>query len=171
VLKADTLMPDTGLKLPVELREVSIKGFRNTRPDSINNRKAFANAFAYKAPGFTDLFSQKVRLKTEYSAFQPSTSSLLGINLLTLPGLFGKHNSPPGKLKSKLLTEEKDVFVDRVFSKKLVESVTGLQGDSLEIFRTRYRPDYLMAKKTTAYDMILYIKKSLGDFTKTTGQR
>jgi len=162
--ETDTLGIDTGLKAPVKLREVNIKGFRDTRLDSLFNRKQFAGVFSHKGPGLADLFSQKVSYNNQYSPFQNSTSSIAGINLLSIPGLLGKKSSQAGKLKARLLRDEETGYVERAFSKTLVSSVTNLQGDSLQLFRDRYRPSYTFAKQTTAYDMILYIKKSMQEF-------
>ncbi|WP_285056615.1 hypothetical protein [Pedobacter ginsengisoli] len=164
IAKRDTAVQDTGLRVSVKLKQVNIMGFRNTRLDSLSNRIQFANVFNHKAPGLTDLFSQKVSYNNRYSAFQSSTSSLVGINLLSLPGLLGKKKNPVERLKRNLLKEEETAFVDRVFSKSLISSVTHLQGDSLQLFQTRYRPGFATAKQTTAYDMMLYIKKCLKDF-------
>jgi len=160
----DTANTDTVKTSAVKLKTVDIKAFRNTRLDSLFNRKNFANVYKYKGSGFMDLFSQQASFSKDYQRFQNSTSSIIGINLLNLPGLLGKKNNPTDKLKQTLIKEEKTQYVNRIFSKQLIAEVTGLEGDSLQLFQDKYRPGYDTAKQITTYELIRYIKSCLKEF-------
>jgi hypothetical protein len=166
----DTIKTDTSRKAPIHLNAVNIKGYRNTQLDSLFNRKEFAGVFRHKSPGFKELLSQKASYNNQYTPFQQSFSSIAGINLLSIPSLLGKKSNPTSKLKQKLLKDEEDGYVNRVFSKQLIGSITHLQGDSLALFQNKYRPSYDTAKQTSAYDMILYIRKSVVQFKQAAGE-
>src|SRR5690606_35689579 len=101
-----------------------------------------------------------------YQAFQPSTSSLVSVNLLSVISLIGKNKDPKSKLKKKLLKLENENYIDHIFSKEKVRSITSLQGDSLQIFIEKYRPSTGMVSQMTDYELLLYIKRSYKDFIK-----
>lgn len=151
------LQPDN-----VMLNEVAIKSTRNYKKDSLSNRREFAKAFAYKAPGLKDIF---VTRSPCVNTNRPNnTSELVSINVLQVISLLGKNNTPQSKLKKTLLRDEQNSYVDKVFSKEKVTSLTGLKGDSLQNFMFKYRLSINEIKKMTAYDMAIYIKKSYADF-------
>ncbi|MBC8987010.1 carboxypeptidase-like regulatory domain-containing protein [Pedobacter sp. N36a] len=165
--KSDTML--ILLKVsPIALQEIAIKGIRNYTQDSLNRRKEFASVFAYKAPKFKDIFITKsANTSAHYSPFQNSTSTLVSVNLLSVIGLLTKNKTPVSKLQKKLLKEEEYNYVDHVFSREKVRSLTSLKGDSLQNFMTEYRPSIEEAKQMTDYRLLLYIKKSYDEFTKT----
>ncbi|HMI04880.1 MAG TPA: hypothetical protein VK541_20495 [Pedobacter sp.] len=167
---ADTIKTDTVQNAPYKLKEVNIKGYRNTKMDSLYNRKQFENIFKHKAPGLSSLLSNKVSYNNQYSPFQQSTSSIAGINLLALPALFTKKTNPTSKLQRQLLKDEQTGYISKTFSKTLISTITHLQGDSLQQFQERYTPTYTQAKQMSAYQMIIYIKNSLKDFKKPKAQ-
>jgi hypothetical protein len=153
---------------PIPLREVNIYGARNYKLDSINRRKEYANIFAQKPLTIMDVFTKKSpEPSKQYSAFQNSTSSILGISLLPLVGLLTKNKSPNSKLQKKLLMEEETRFLDNRFSKEKVRALTSMKGDSLESFIDIYRPGREVLLKMTDYEMLLYIKKRHKEFEKT----
>ena len=155
---------DTSIKNTFQLNEFKVLGKRNTRLDSLFYRKEYAQVFNHKGPGIKDLFSQKVTTSNLYSAFQPSTSSIAGVNLLAIPGFLNRKSNVTHKLKQKLLDQEETQFIDRAFSKQLIMALTNLKGDSLALFCDRYRPSFAFAKETTEYEMIRYIKKCMAQF-------
>ena len=149
----------------IVLEEVSINGIRNYRLDSLNRRKEYASFFAYKAPKVKDIFITKSpNVSTQYSPFQNSTSSLVGVNLLSVIGLLSKNKTPVSKMKKQLLKQEEYNYVDHVFSKEKVQSLTSLKGDSLQNFMSEYRPSIEELKQMTDYQLLLYIKKSYHTF-------
>ncbi|WP_219223483.1 carboxypeptidase-like regulatory domain-containing protein [Pedobacter antarcticus] len=152
----------------IVLLEVRVKGIRNYTRDSLNKRKEYAAFYAYKAPKFKDIFITKsLNVSTQYSPFQNSTSSLVGVNLLSVISLLSKNNVPVSKMQKQLLKDEEYNYVDHVFSKEKVQSLTSLKGDSLQNFMNEYRPSIKELKQMTDYQLILYIKKSYDTFNKT----
>jgi hypothetical protein len=165
--KTDTML--ILLKLSsIMLAEVRINGIRNYTLDSLNRRKEYAAFYAYKARKFKDIFIPKSpNVNTQYSPFQSSTSSLVGVNLLSVIGLLAKNNAPASKMQKKLLKDEEYNYVDHVFSREKVQSITSLKGDSLQNFMNDCRPSIKELKQMTDYQLMLYIKKSYGTFKKT----
>src|SRR5690606_5322838 len=149
------------------LKPVQIHIRPNYTKDSLNRRKDFASVFAYKEPSLKDIFIGKSSVvNRNYQAFQPSTSSLVSVNLLSVISLIGKNKDPKSKLKKKLLKLENENYIDHIFSKEKVRSITSLQGDSLQIFIEKYRPSTGMVSQMTDYELLLYIKRSYKDFIK-----
>lgn len=97
-----------------------------------------------------------------------STASIVSVNLLSLVSLLSKKsNDPTSKLQQTLLKDEETAYVDRMFSKQKITTLTSLKGDSLLDFMDDYRPTIKQAKEMTDYEMMLYIKKSYAEFIKT----
>lgn len=165
--KSDTVL--ILLKIsPIALKEVIVKLSGNYIRDSLSRRKEYASIFAYKAPTFKEIFiPSSPNTPTHYSPFQNSTSSLVSIDLLSVISLFTKNKTATSKMKIKLLKEEEYQYVDHVFSKKKVQSITTLKGDSLQNFMNVYRPSIEEVKQMTSYQLLLYIKKSYDEFIKT----
>ncbi|MFA6277038.1 MAG: carboxypeptidase-like regulatory domain-containing protein [Pedobacter sp.] len=152
----------------ISLKEVTIRAARNYKLDSLNLRKEYAAVFNYKAPSFSDIFIQKSpSYKSPFSNINPSsTASIVSVNFLQVLSLLGKNKTPTSKLKQTLLKDEEQNYVDYVFSKEKIESITHLQGDSLQNFMQRYRPTIQEAKRQNEYEIILYIKKRYAEFVK-----
>jgi hypothetical protein len=165
--KTDTLL--ISLKSSsIVLEEVRISGIRNYTLDSINRRKEYAAFFAYKAPKFKDIFITKSpNVPTQYSPFQNSTSNLVSIDLLSVLGLLSKNNAPVPKMQKQLLKDEEYNYVDHIFSKEKVQSLTSMKGDSLQNFMNKYRPSIKELKQMTDYQLIIYIKKNYETFKNT----
>jgi|GEM_PF-1055995 len=70
------------------------------------------------------------------------------------------------RLRRRLAQNEKDYYIDSRFPRAYVARVTGLKGDSLQIFLYRYRPSYAFCRKATNEDILLYINASLKKFLK-----
>jgi hypothetical protein len=68
------------------------------------------------------------------------------------------------KLKKRLDQEEKDDYINYKFSRTFVTRLTGLDGDSLELFMDRYRPSYDFCRKASQQDMLLYVNDRFKDF-------
>ena len=167
----DTAKKDTVIKPfkvnSILLNEVNIKAFRNYKLDSINLRKDFAKTFAHKGPSMLSVFSDRnATMKRDYSPFQQSTNTLLGVDVLRALSFIGKNKNSTTKLKKMLLNDEEDNFVKTKFSREKVSSMTRLEGDSLLMFMNRYRPSAYTVKEMTDYEILLYIKKSYALFKK-----
>ena len=55
---------------------------------------------------------------------------------------------------------EKDKYIDKMFNPKIVSSITGLKGDSLQTYMYRFRPDYTTLRQMNNYNYYMFIKKS-----------
>lgn len=77
-----------------------------------------------------------------------------------------KKTNPQSKLQQKLIKEEEERYLDNTFSKRMVQNLTGLTGDSLQTFMQLYRPNIDTAKYMSDYVIILHIKKSYQEYIK-----
>jgi len=151
------------------LDEVKINPLRNYKADSLKFREEFAKTFNYSKPKFKDIFITK-----NYSSNVPrhpnqvsnSTASLISVDVLSVISMLGKKNNPQSKLQQKLIKEEEEQYLDNTFSKRMVQNLTGLKGDSLQTFMQLYRPNIDTVKYMSDYDIILYIKKSYQEYIK-----
>jgi len=149
------------------LDEVKINPLRNYKADSLKFREEYAKTFNYSKPKFKDIFITK-----NYSSNVPrhpnqasnSTASLISVDLLSVISLLGKKRNPQSKLQQKLIKKEEEQYLDNTFSKRKVQNLTGLKGDSLQTFMQLYRPNIDTAKYMSDYDIILYIKNSYHEF-------
>jgi len=153
------------------LNDVVVKLKHDPKLDSTRVRKEFASVFAYKRPRFKDMFitvDPYVYVPNNYITATNSTSSILSVNLLPLISLLSKKSKDPtSKLQQMLSADEETDYVDRQFSKQKIMKLTNLKGDSLLDFMDAYRPAIQQAKKMSDYEMILYIKKSYGEFIRS----
>ena len=151
------------------LDEVKINSLRNYKADSLKFREEFAKTFNYSKSKFKDIFITK-----NYSSNFPrhpnqasnSTASLISVDVLSVISMLGKKRNPQSKLQQKLIKEEEERYLDNTFSKRKVQNLTGLTGDSLQTFMQLYRPNIDTAKYMSDYDIILYIKKSYQEYIK-----
>lgn len=139
-----------------QLNEVTIRGNRDFKQDSITNRTDYAKQFNYQPPKLKDVFSTDLK--------QPG--ELISINLLTLAAVLTAKSTPQYKFKQVLIRDEHEQYVDEKFNRGNVSRITGLKGDTLAQFVTQYRPEYQFALKATDYDMEVYIKDCFEKFKK-----
>ena len=139
------------------LRDVLIRANRDHKKDSINLRKDYAQVFNYQPKKLTDAFTGN-----------PSNVpfAFVSIDLITLFNAINKKNDPTYKFKKELLRNEQADYVATRFNRGLVTRVTGLKGDSLNMFMDKYYPTADWVKKTSDYDMIQYIKAKAVEFRK-----
>jgi len=152
----------------VMLNNVNVNARRNYQLDSINTRKEFAKIFAYKAPTFMDAITKVDPYEyhpSNYITATNSTASMAGVNLLSVIGLFSKNKTPSTKLSRLAVQDEESTYLNRRFSKQRVSAITNLQGDPLQGFIDRYRPNIAEMKKMTDYDIMIYIKRCNEAFT------
>ncbi|HVW97816.1 MAG TPA: carboxypeptidase-like regulatory domain-containing protein [Mucilaginibacter sp.] len=128
---------------------------RDFERDSLENRRFYAKQFDYRAPTVTDAFTSK--------PFK-EPGELLTLDLGTLIRAFTKKSTAAYKFNKQLLRDERANFVDQKFNRGLVAKITALKGDTLSEFLIQYRPDFAFAKKTTEYEMELYIKQCYNAF-------
>ncbi|HEY0245776.1 MAG TPA: hypothetical protein VGC01_09450 [Mucilaginibacter sp.] len=144
------------------LNDVNINRQRNHQLDSINNRKEFAKIFAHKTPGVMDAFIKidpNIYRPNDYINSTNSTTSIAGLNLLSVFNLFGKNKTSESKLHELALQDEEATYLDRRFSKQRVNKLTGLQGDTLQKFVDRFRPSMSALKAMSDYELLIFIKQ------------
>ena len=154
---------------PILLDEAKVYALRDPTADSIRLREEFASAFNYGKPKLKDIFIPKnyaSNVPRPYHQANNSTASLISIDVLSVLSLLGKNNAPRSRLQKKLIKEEEDRYVDKVFSRRKIKDITGLSGDSLQNFIHQYRPDADALSNMSEYDFIMYVKTSYDRYIK-----
>lgn len=142
---------------PVALKEVHITAERNHQKDSIELRKEYSKVFNYQPP----------KIKDAFVGPPPNVPfAFVSINLIGLFNALNKKNDPEYKLKKVLLRDEEANYVATRFNRGLITRVTGLKGDSLNVFMDRYYPTTNWVKKASDYDIMVYVKTKVADFRK-----
>ena len=132
------------------LNEVTIIGDRSFKKDSLANRADYARQFNYKGPRVIDAFTNGAHF------YYPG--EFFSVNLLVLVQALTKKSTPEYKFNKLLIRDEHEQFVDEHFNRGIVSGITQLKGDTLAAFLLQYRPTYDFAKKSTDYDMEVYIR-------------
>jgi hypothetical protein len=158
--------------LPLILQEVRIEAKNKYHFDSLRNRQEFRSVYGYKSPKIQNILVSKsayVRSPRfpDRNINTMSTAAIAGIDVLQFINFFGKDKNPTSRLQKTLLVGEENNYVDKAFSKSKITRVTSLKGDALQQFINKYRPSRVQAEEMSDYEMILYIKKSYSDFTKS----
>ena len=81
-------------------------------------------------------------------------------------GYFSKEEVRKRRLKKRLDQQERDYYIDSKFPRTRIAILTGLKGDSLDLFMVRYRPTYAVCRAMTGEDMLLYINDKMVLFRK-----
>jgi hypothetical protein len=151
------------------LKQVSIKGKRNLKADSVRLRKEFGAVFNYKGPTLGNIFYNRpmpnMNIPDDHITAPNNATSIIGFDLLSVASLLSKKKDKTTHLQNVLLKEEASNYTDQVFSRQKVSNLTNLKGDSLQKFMDKYRPDISRLRKMTDYELVTYIKKSYAEFT------
>jgi hypothetical protein len=134
-----------------ELKEIRITP-PNYRLDSIQNRLDYAKAFNFRKPGIASSLN-----------VGPLGGAGLDVNQLIAMFQF-RRNRRMSAFRDRLLQEEEDRYIDHRFNRALVTRLTGLRGESLNVFMERYRPDLEFVETSTDYEFQDYIKKSFSHY-------
>jgi hypothetical protein len=86
-------------------------------------------------------------------------------------GYYSKGEVAKRRLKRRLKQEEEDYYVDFKFPRAKVSLLTGLRGDSLDMFMIRFRPSYQWCRTANTMDILLYINDHLVLFRKGSSSR
>ncbi|NLR82762.1 hypothetical protein [Chitinophaga eiseniae] len=147
---AQTKTPvDTVVKPPVQLKTVHIVQY-NFFKDSLAFREEYAKSLTFR----------RLKWHEVYQGFSVNINNLYRVTQF-------KNNKKKIALKHMLLNKEQEMFVSRVYTSSLVNKVTHLDGDSLQLFMQHYQPDYAFIKNASDYDLYLAIKKEYEAFMKT----
>ena len=141
----------------VNLKEVTVKAGRNHQKDSIDRRAEYSKVFNYQPPKLKDAF-----------VAPPSNVpfTFVSIDLLRVISALTRNSDPKYKMQKVLLRDEQGDYIATRFNRGLVSRVTGLKGDSLQIYMDKYYPKIDWVKKASDYDILLYIKEKASDFRK-----
>jgi hypothetical protein len=131
------------------LSEVIVRT-KSYREDSLENRKDYADIFAYKKPGFhTDI----------------SPSGVVGADLDELINIFRfKRNKQLKAFQRRLEFQEQEKYITYRFNKTVVKRITGLDGEQLDAFIIKYRPTYELVSNADEVAMNQYILKCFYQF-------
>jgi len=83
-----------------------------------------------------------------------------GLSIDALWSLLSREGKNARFLQKILERDYHDMIVNYRYSKKLVTSITGLQGDKLTDFMQQYRPSYYFALDANDYSLISFIKEA-----------
>ena len=123
---------DISLRVPYKgkystLKEVVVFG-KTYKEDSIENRETYAKIFNYEKP----------TLRTSVSP-----SGVPGADVDEIINMFRfKRNKRLKQFQIRLEKEEQEKYVTFRFNKTLVKKLTHLEGQQLDTFLVKYRPDY-----------------------------
>jgi hypothetical protein len=74
---------------------------------------------------------------------------------------FSKKEKRQRELRKRLIRDEEQFYINYKFPRPYVAKLTGLTGDSLQLFMVRNRPTYSFCRNATEQDMLLYINDRL----------
>jgi len=117
---------------------VTVTGIKNYRKDSIENRVINQELFDYQ---------------------QKSVGSKLTASILEPLGIHQKFNrahslNTKSRFQDMLIRGEQEDYIDRHYTKELVNLLTGLRGIALDQFMKFYRPGYSFIKTVSEYDFM-----------------
>ena len=120
--------------------------------DSLENRENYSKIFGNSSSGI-------------HSTYDPGGPA--GLDLDGLIGMFQfRKNKQNKEFKNRLLDQEQDQYVDYRFSSKTITRITGLTGDSLEVYKKLYRPNYYFILSSTLAEFYSYILNTSYAFRK-----
>ncbi|RFS19279.1 hypothetical protein DVR12_23890 [Chitinophaga silvatica] len=135
---------------PIELQAINIIQY-NYHKDSLRFREEYAKEFAFRRPRWNEVV--------------PMIGLGFAVNINQLyKAVSFKKNKKKENFQRLLIAKEKENTVLRVFTPGLVSQITGLQGDSLSTFMTKYQPTYEFIKDASTYDIWSYIKQHYQQF-------
>lgn len=81
-----------------------------------------------------------------------------GLSIDAVYNYFSREGKNARRLTRFFQKEYEDNYIDIIFTRELVRTVTGLEGEALDNFMIRYRPTYDFVLASTRYQMVNYIK-------------
>lgn len=145
---AQTKPADTAVKPPVQLKTVNIVRY-NFFKDSAAFREEYSKEITFRRPKWYEVY--KITAVDIHKLYQVTQF---------------KKNKKKIAFRHMLLDKEQEMYVNSVYTPSLVNKVTRLDGDSLQLFMRYYQPDYSFIKSASDYDLYAEIKKQYGAFTK-----
>ncbi len=133
---------------PLLLKGVTVVA-TNYQTDSLNRQAYYKHILSKREPGITGR----------------NTPTGFGISFSPISH-FSKESKQRRALKKRLAREEKESYIDHLFSTELVKRLTRLEGDSLRLFMYTQRPTYDFCRKSSPEEMLVYISDQLKEFRK-----
>jgi hypothetical protein len=147
-VKVLNYMIDAGYDITMTLKNNLLKNVdvraANYKADSLKRREAYAEF--YNRPK-NDMVSK--------------SGPQNGVGVAISPIGFFSKRSKERKMNRVLQYQEEQDFVDYSFSRRYIEKLTNLHGDSLLQFMLRYRPSYIFCRGASAEDMLQYVNDKL----------
>ncbi len=113
-----------------ELPTVTVRQ-RNYLFDSVQNRETYAKIFNFQKPG----------IRSSLNNIPGAVS--VGADLTELINIFRfRKNRRTLSFQQRLLTEEREKYLDHRYSRSLVKKLTGFSGPDLDSFMIQFRPTY-----------------------------
>jgi co-chaperonin GroES (HSP10) len=81
-----------------------------------------------------------------------------GLSIDAVYNYFSREGKNARRLTKYFQKEYEDNYIDIVFTRELVRGVTGLEGEPLDNFMIRYRPEYNFVLTADRYQLVKYIK-------------
>ncbi len=147
----DTLLYISLVSKTIGIDEVRVLGRRNSVKDSLWMRKEYADQFNFKP----------------VKPWQSLTLAPMGIgiNLNVLFASFSREQKQAKILKAALIRDEREDYVDRRYTKALIQAQTGIPEAEVDVFHWFFRPTYEQLLGFTDYDLLLYIRDKYNDFS------
>lgn len=147
----DTLLSISLLSKTIGLAEVRILGRRNSVKDSLWMREEYADQFSFKPV-------------KPWEALTLAPAGI-AINLNVLFASFSREQKQAKILKAALIRDEHEDYVDRRYTKPLIQAQTDISDAELDVFHWFFRPTYDQLLGFSDYDLLLYIRDKYKDFS------
>jgi len=126
------------------LPTVIVRG-KSYKLDSMQNRADYARIFNFQKPN-------------PLNTVNVGAGGVVGMDPNEIINMFRfKRNKRILAFQNRLMQQEQDKYVDHRFTKTIVKKLTGLQGEKLEAFMVRYRPDYYFVQACNDLELYQYI--------------
>lgn len=129
-------------KQAIEIAPITIIGRKSPEDILAQRREEYSKAYRLADPG----------------DFVSVGQNGAGLSIDAVYNYFSREGKNARRLTKYFQNEYQENFIDVVFTRELVKSETGLEGEALENFMIRYRPSYDFVLRADKYDMVKYIK-------------
>lgn len=128
-----------------------------------------------KVDGQTNYQLDSIKRREDYQKLYPVHPRKLignetpadGVGIVIAPNdYFSARETQMRRLRRRLAEEEKEYYIDSRFPAVYVAKLTGLKGDSLQVFLVRYRPTYDFCRKASNEAIFLYINDKVRIYRK-----
>lgn len=140
------------------LKQVNVRDTLNDPLKKFNkNKKEYAEIYVRGDKSHIFSFPTSIGMYPEIG---------IALNIDKLYNALSKQGKDARRLQRDFVRDYHDDIIDKRFTRKLVQNITGYTGDRLDDFMVSYRPTYDFMTKASDYDIELYIKKNYTDCQK-----